>query len=80
MNFSASYNAWFAPESTPTRARSAALFGGGDFRGHYLQAVLKHQFNKHIAAHLWNEFVWSGDYYEENELLTFVRAEVLFTF
>jgi hypothetical protein len=81
MTASAAYNAWFAPESVPTRAANGALFtGDGHFRGHYLQAILKHQFHKQVSAHLWTEFVWQGDYYAQRDLMTFLRAEVLFTF
>ena len=79
--FSATYNALFAPESTPTREASATLFShSGNFRGHYLQTVLKHQFNKHISGHLWGECIWMGDYYAHRDLMSFLRAEVLFTF
>ncbi len=81
MTVSAAYNAMFAPEETPTRAVNAALFSkDGNFRGHYLQANLKHQFNKHWTTHLWAEFVWEGDYYAQQDLMTFLRAEVMFTF
>lgn len=77
--FSAHYNAWFAPEEA-ARARVATLFGTGDFRGHYLQTILKKQFNKHAAAHLWGEFIWPGNYYAEQSFMNFLRAEVLLTF
>jgi hypothetical protein len=85
--FSATYNAMFAPVNTPTRAVVPSYFSGttpgangGNFRGHYLQTVLKHKFNDHVSAHLWSEFVWAGDYYTQKNLMTFLRAEVLFTF
>lgn len=75
------YNALFAPEETPTRTINASLFSrDGNFRGHYIQAVLKHQFTPRISGHLWSEFVWQGDYYTQRDLLTFLRAEVFFTF
>jgi hypothetical protein len=78
---SATYNAMFALESTPTRAVNPALFtADGNFRGHYVQAVLKHKFNDHVSAHLWGELVWNGDYYTHRDLMSFVRAEILFTF
>ncbi len=81
MTFSAIYNAWFAPEEVPTRALNAAVFSkSGNFRAHYLQTILKHQFNKHIATHLWGEFMWSGDYYADHPFMDFLRAEVLLTF
>jgi hypothetical protein len=84
--FSATYNAMFSPVNTPTRTVSPTLFTGtsaansGNFRGHYLQAVLKHKFNDHVSAHLWSEFVWMGDYYTHKDMMTFLRAEVLLTF
>jgi hypothetical protein len=79
--FSATYNALFAPEATPTRTVNGSLFSQNDnFRGHFLQTVLKHQFNKHISGHLWGEFLWEGDYYAHQDLMTFLRAEVMFTF
>jgi hypothetical protein len=83
MTCSLSYNALFAPEDTPTRRLGAAagLFSYDDhFRGHYLQAVLKHKFNDHISAHLWAEGVWMGGYYSNRDLMSFLRAELLFTF
>jgi Alginate export len=84
--FSATYNAMFSPVNTPTRTVSPTLFTGtsaansGNFRGHYLQAILKHKFNDHVSAHLWSEFVWMGDYYTHKDMMTFLRAEVLLTF
>jgi hypothetical protein len=81
MHLGVYYNALFAPEKIPTRTVNPSLFTmDGDFRGHYLQAVLKHQFNKHLAGHLWGEWIWAGDYYATRDLLTFIRAELLFTF
>ncbi len=80
MSFSAAYNAMFAPEETPTRALAPRFSNTGNFRGHYLQTTLKHQFNKHWQAHLWGEFVWQGDYYAQTDLMSFLRAEVMFTF
>jgi hypothetical protein len=85
--FSATYNAMFAPVDKPTRdqtgtsaANPEEFSKSGSFRGHYLQTVLKHKFNDHVSAHLWSEFVWMGDYYTHKDLMTFLRAEVLFTF
>jgi hypothetical protein len=83
MTFSATYNALFAQQEIPTRriAQADTLFSyDGNFRGHYAQAILKHQFNKHINAHLWGEFVWEGNYYAQRDLMTFLRAEVMFAF
>ena len=85
--FSATYNPMFALESIPTRdqtgtapANPEEFSKDGNFRGHYLQTVLKHKFNDHVSAHLWSEFVWQGNYYVHRDCLTFLRAEVLFTF
>lgn len=83
MTFGATYNAMFAQQATPTRrldASANAFSYNGNFRGHYLQTVLKHEFNKHIKAHLWAEFVWEGNYYAASETMTFLRGEVMFTF
>lgn len=75
------YNALFAPEDVPTRATNAGLFSqDGNFRGHYVQAVLNHTFSKHAKGHLWAEFIWQDDFYTASELLTFLRAEILFSF
>jgi hypothetical protein len=80
--FSATYSAWFAPHDTPTRyvGTGAPFSFSGNFRGHYAQAVIKHQFNKHVSGHLWGELVWMGDYYVNKDLMTFLRAEILLTF
>lgn len=81
LTFSATYNALFAPEETPTRTVNAAEFSqNGNFRGHYLQATLKYQFNKHLSGHLWSEFVFPGDFYTHNDVMSFLRAEVMFVF
>lgn len=81
MTFTAYYNALFAPQEVPTRALIPGRFSGdGNFRGHYVQAYLKHQFTPRVAAHLWSEFVWEGDFYAQRDLMTFLRGEVSFTF
>lgn len=80
MSFSAVYNAMFAPEEVPTRAVAPRFSNDGDFRGHYLQTVLKYQFNKHWQAHLWAEFVWEGDFYAQRDRMAFIRPEIMFTF
>jgi hypothetical protein len=81
MAFSVMYNALFAPESVPTRTVNRSLFSmDGNFRGHYVQAILRHKFSNHLSAHLWGEWVWQGDYYAQRDVMTFLRAEVLLTF
>jgi hypothetical protein len=78
---SLTYQALFALERTPTRATAPALFSrDGDFRGHFVQAVVKRQFNKYLSGHLWAEWVWQGDYYTNREVLTFLRAELMIGF
>ena len=81
MQFSASYYALFADQSVPTQATLPTAFTGtGNFRGHYLQAILKYKFSKHMSGHLWGELLFPGNYYVSDQLMTFLRAEVMFTF
>jgi hypothetical protein len=81
LEFSASYYALFAIEDIPTREASSTLFtNDGQFRGHFIQAFLKYKFSQHLSAHLWSEFLFPGDYYVNKDLMTFLRAEVMFTF
>jgi hypothetical protein len=78
---SAMYTPLFAIESAPTRTVAPGLFSfDGNFRGHYLQAILRQQLGKHVSAHLWGEWVWEGNYYKKEQLMTFLRAELMFTF
>lgn len=75
------YNAWFAPESTPTRAMNPALFSRtGHFRGNFFQLWVKHQFTKHLSGQIWAEVLREGNYYARRDLLSYLRAEVLVTF
>jgi len=82
--FTAMYNALLAPESVPTRDMTTTTIEqfsrNGNFRGHYVQTVLKHQFNKHMSAYVMGEGIWQGDYYNQHDLMTFVRAEINLTF
>jgi hypothetical protein len=81
LSVGAYYNAMFAPESVATRRTSGTLFSNdGDFRGHYAQATVQYTFSRHVKAHLWAEAVWEGDYYKSTDLMSFLRAEMLFTF
>ena len=81
LDFSAAYYALFAPESVPTREASATLFSNHDnFRGHFVQTVLKYRFNPHVSGHLWGECLFPGSYYVNKEPMPFLRAEVAFTF
>ncbi len=89
MNFSVSYYALFADQDTPTRPLNQALgmpttvtpfSNDGNFRGHYIQAVLKYKFSKHVSGHLWSEFLLPGDFYVSRDTMSFLRAEMMFTF
>jgi hypothetical protein len=79
--FSMTYNAWFAPENVPTRTLNSALFSrSGNFRGHFVQVVLRRQFSKHLSGHLLGEILWPGDYYSRRDTLSYLRGELLVTF
>ncbi len=86
LDLSLSYYALWADQDVPTRALGAPVFAensfsdSGDFRGHYLQAILKYKFNDYVSAHLWSEFLWEGDFYAKQQMMDFLRAEVMFTF
>jgi hypothetical protein len=89
MDLSFAYMALFAPQDVATRATGGAgtLFAGnantsdhGNFRGHFAQAVLKYKFSQHLSGHLWSEFLFPGDYYVNRDAISFLRAELAFTF
>jgi len=81
MDFSASYYALFTMTDVPTREASATLFSNNDnFRGHFASAVLKYKFSRHLNGHLWSEFLFPGGYYANDTMISFLRAEMMFTF
>jgi hypothetical protein len=83
MSVCVGYNALFAPQEVPTRrldGASAQFSEEGHFRGHYVQAILRQRFSRHVQAHLWAEAIWQGNFYVNRELLSFLRAEVQLTF
>ncbi len=81
LDFSAAYYALFAVESVPTREASASLFSNSDnFRGHFVQAVLKYKFNAHLSGHLLGECLFPGNFYANSEPISFLRAEMTATF
>jgi hypothetical protein len=81
LDLSANYYALFAPQSVPTREASATLFSNnGNFRGHFVQAILKYKFSPHLSGHLWGECLFPGDYYANRDPMPFLRAEVALTF
>jgi hypothetical protein len=80
MQFSASYYALFADQAVPTQSTLPSAFTDtGTFRGHFIQAVLKYKFTQHMSGQLWGELLFPGDYYVDRSLMTFLRAEVMFT-
>jgi hypothetical protein len=89
MDFSLTYYALFADQDVPTRplnqafglpATDTPFSNDGNFRGHYIQAVLKYKFTKNLSGHLWSEFLLPGDYYVSRDMMDFVRAELMFSF
>ncbi len=81
MTAGLTYNALFAPQDVPTRTTAPRLFSDdGNFRGHFVQAVLKYQFSKLLQGHLWWETIWEGDYYAQHDSITFLRGEIFLTF
>jgi hypothetical protein len=89
MDFSLSYYALFADVDTPTRplnqafglpAADTPFSNNGNFRGHYLQSILKYKFTKHLSGLLMGEVLFPGDYYASRNVMDFVRAEVMYTF
>jgi hypothetical protein len=94
MDLSASYYVLLADQGVATRSDylngpalglpvgalgQAFSNDNGIFRGHYLQAILKYKFSRHLSGHLWSEFVFPGDYYVSRDMITFLRAEIMLT-
>ena len=93
MEFDMSYYLLLADQDVPTRDLNNILVeqvpgvthatdpftGTGDDRGQYLQSILKYKFNEHVSAHLWAELLFPGDFYVNHELMSFYRAEIMFT-
>jgi hypothetical protein len=80
MEINTAYYALFAQQQVATRGAIGPFSEDGIFRGHFLSAVLKYKFSKHVSGHLWSEFLFPGDYYTSSHLMCFLRAEVMFTF
>ena len=81
MNFSLSYNALFADQDVPTQATVPSDFTGtGNFRGHYLQSIIKYKFTKRLSGLLMGECLFPGDYYVSRDVMDFFRAEITYTF
>ena len=75
LNFTKTYGPGY-----PNAGSAGPFTTTGTFRGHYLQAILKYKFSKHLSTHLWGELLLPGDFYVDKGLMTFLRAEMLFTF
>ena len=89
MELDASYFILLADQDAPTRDLNKALLGPGapspftgtgNFRGQYLQGIMKYKFNQHLSGHLWSEFLFPGDFYVNRAMMSFLRAEVMLTF
>ncbi|HVV73774.1 MAG TPA: alginate export family protein [Verrucomicrobiae bacterium] len=80
LNFGLSYFALLADQEVATRGVPGLFSGTGTFRGHFVQAVLKYKFSQHVSGHLWSEFEFPGDYYVSRSVMSFLRAELAFTF
>jgi hypothetical protein len=81
MDLIVNYYALLSPQPVPTRESSPTLFSNdGNFRGHLLQALLKHRFNSRLCGHLWGECLFPGDYYVHSHPMPFLRAELIMTF
>jgi len=77
---SATYNALFALEDSPTRTTSNLFSRDSNFRGHLFQIVLKQKFTTQLSGLLLAEYCPMGDYYTHTDDMTFLRAEMLVTF
>lgn len=81
MELTLNYYALFAQSDVPTRENSAALFSHDDhFRGHFAAAMLKHKFTPRLSGHLWGELQFPGNYYVNDHVMSFLRAELMFNF
>jgi hypothetical protein len=76
-----SYFAMFAPEAVPTRTTNAARYSrDGHFRGNMLQLVVRQKITKELSAVFFAEASYLGDYYASRTRISFLRAELLYTF
>lgn len=80
LDVSLTYNVLWADQTTPTRNSDNAAFAGGSFRGQYIQSLFRYKFNQHVAALLQGEAFVPGNFYASNKLISFIRAELSFTF
>jgi hypothetical protein len=77
LNITTTYAILLAPESTPTRATSPALFSNdGHNRGQLWQLVVSKQFTKHLSGRLCAELLSQGNFYANKDMQSFVRLEL----
>jgi hypothetical protein len=79
------YYLLFADQSANVSAPGTnpqAFSSNGFFRGQLIESVLAYKLNKHISGHLKGELFFPGNYYSDNnnDIATFLRAEVVLTF
>jgi hypothetical protein len=80
MDFLLNYNLLYADRPAPALSAAPVFTRNGHFRGHYLQAVVKYQFNKYLSGHLWGEVVFPGNFYTYQQPHTWLRGELMLTF
>lgn len=80
MDMILNYNLLYADRPAPALSAAPVFTRNGHFRGHYLQAIVKHQFNKHISAHIWGEVIFPGNFYTFQQPHTWLRTELMFNF
>jgi hypothetical protein len=78
LTFQANYHLLFAYNNNVDNASTTSE---GHFRGQLLTALMKYQFNEHIAGHLQGEVFLPGNYYSDaaNDVAFFGRYELVFT-
>jgi hypothetical protein len=80
MSVTATYNALFALEDSPTRTTSTLYSRDSNFRGHLFQAVVKQKFTKTLSGLVLAEYCPMGDFYTHHDSMTFLRVELVQAF
>ncbi len=75
-----SYQVSLALESTPTRALNHDLFGGGHLRGNIGRLTIAHRFTENVRARFQAEAFRQGDFYANQDTLSFLRLELIRNF
>ncbi|HEX2972416.1 MAG TPA: hypothetical protein VHP11_08785 [Tepidisphaeraceae bacterium] len=84
MDLAATYNLLWANELT-RHDQGAVGFGGANFRGQLLTAVLRYKFNRFLSGHLLGEYFLPGGFYDDefprnDEPSAYLRWEFVVTF